>query len=104
MDSILAALGLQKGSAFASLAGALISYRFFRELKWPDRIMTALGGIACGLMVGPAISHLLDVTNEKVEFCIIFLTSTLGVSFLSAVVTAMPETIAAIRDYFLKRK
>lgn len=103
MDSILAALGLKKGALISGLAGALVSYRFFRDLPLEDRAITIACGLPAALYVGPLISEALGM-SERSEMGITFLTGALGISVLSAAVKSMPEIITAAKEYFFTRK
>src|SRR5262245_47183826 len=101
MDSILAALGLKQGALISGLLGALVSYRFFRELPWPERATTVACGFPTAVYVGPAIAAQFKV-EPVTELGIVFLTGAAGISALAAFVKALPSFIEALRGWVSK--
>lgn len=103
MDSIFTALGLEKSSAISGFLGALVSYRFFLELEWIDRIVTVALGIPVALYCGPLVAHAFSL-SPKAELGATFIIGAVGVSFLSAVVKAMPEIVTAAKEAVFREK
>lgn len=101
VDSLLAALGLKKGAVIAGLLGALISYRFFKELEWKERTITVFSGLVIAVYCGPMVAEMVKA-SEKMEMGITLLVGALGVSVLSAIVKALPEFITGLREWLFK--
>ena len=106
MQELLAALGLKKGAVIAGFIGGAISYRWFKELPWGERILTVTLGILLGAYGGPAINESIS-GSEKLEVLVIILVSALGITILSALVKAMPDVIntlvTGLRDWIAKK-
>ncbi len=103
MDNVLAALGLEKSHVLSGFLGALVSYRFFLELEWLDRLVTVALGIPVAIYCGPLVAHAFNL-SPKSELGATFIVGAVGVSFLSAVVKAMPEIVTAAKEAIFKAK
>jgi len=100
MDAVLAALGLKKGAAIGSFIGGLIAFKFLRDLKWLDRIFTALLGLPVGGYSGQAMIAQFGLKDELL-IPVSIAGAALGISFLSAVWLAMPAIVEAARKKLL---
>jgi hypothetical protein len=92
IDSIAVALGLKKGAMISGFVGGLVSFLWWRELRLPERLMTALAGVPCGWYGGAALAGVMEWT-ETTEIGISFLVGAIGVSLLAAVVKAAPQIV-----------
>lgn len=103
MDNIFTALGLEKSHVLSGFLGALVSYRFFLELEWMDRLVTVALGIPVAIYCGPLVAHAFNL-SPKAEIGAIFIVGAVGISFLSAVVKAMPEIVMAAKEALFRAK
>lgn len=102
MDALLAALGLKQGAVISGLLGALVSFRFFKEMGRSERLFTVASGVPAALYCGPWAAEVFNM-GLKGEIGITFLIGALGITALSAVVKAMPELIAGAREKWLSK-
>lgn len=97
MDGLLTALGIKKAALLGGFFGALISLKFFPELKnWWQRATTLLSGWACAAYVTPLISQWLEL-SDKHEGGVAFLLGVLGMAAISNIVKALPEWAQALK-------
>jgi hypothetical protein len=97
----LASLGLKIATLAGGFFGALVSLKFIDGLSLRQRGSTVFAGTLVSAYVTPVIVAYLEL-SPKMEGGIAFLCGLFGMSFTGAVIKAMPEWIAALKDRVLK--
>lgn len=100
IDEIAGMLGLKKAGLIGGFLGALVSLRFFPDLKtWWQRCTTLFSGWVCAAYVGPLVASTLDIA-EKHEGGVTFLVGVVGMALIANVLQAIPDWLRAARSRF----
>ena len=98
-EHLLAALGLTKGATLGGFLGAVVSLKFIENMTWVQRVPTVFGGMLCAAYVTPLVAEMaMHSPTARTESAIAFLIGMFGMSIAAAIVKAMPELIAAVKD------
>ena len=100
MDTLLSALGLKKLPIIAGFVGALISLKFIAEIAtWTlwQRSTTVACGAVVAAYCAPLTVQVLEL-SPGAEGAVAFIGGLFGMSAAGAVIKAMPEWMAAVRD------
>lgn len=97
LDAVVTALGLKHGALAGGFFGALVSLKFIDGLNAWQRGTTVLAGTVVSAYVSPLIASWLELT-PKIEGGVAFLCGLFGMSFTGAVIKAMPEIVATVRE------
>lgn len=96
MNEWLAVLGLKNGTLFAGGVGAAISFKFFRELAWPERIWTALLSIPLAGYGGGGITEAFEL-GPRAELAVTVVVGAIGIATLSAIFKNIPVWVESAR-------
>lgn len=92
MNEILTALGLKNATAVAGGVGALISFKFFKELAWPERVYTAVLSIPVAGYGSGALTEAFAL-GPRTELAAMVLIAAVGIAVLSALFKTLPAAI-----------
>lgn len=90
--AVLSVLGLKLKIVVASAIGSFISLTFFEGLKFWERFVTFLGGLALGSYTTGVASDLFELTTESAEVGVAILIAMFGMSLAAAVIKVVKET------------
>ena len=93
-------LGLNKVPVVAGLIGALVSLKWFPELRASEKVLTFLGGWgAAAFGTVPVVTYLAPPRPEVYYGGVGFVLGLLSMTVAAAVVTAIPGWIGAAKTY-----
>lgn len=104
IDSLLSGIGLKKVSLLAGFFGALVSLKFIDGIaNWSlwQRISTVGCGAAVAGYCAPLTVTVLEL-SPGTEGAIAFIGGLFGMSAAGAIIKAMPEWLAAVRERIAK--
>lgn len=104
MNEILSAIGLKKLPLIAGFVGALVSLKFIDGIAtWSlwQRMTTVTCGAAVAGYCTPLTVQVLELSTGA-EGAIAFIGGLFGMSAAGAVIKAMPEWLAAVRERIAK--
>lgn len=100
MQELIAALGAKKSAIFAGGLGAVLAFKFFRKLSWPDRVITAVLSMPLALIGGGAAAESFEL-GPRTELLVTVLIASGGIAVLAAMFDALPQWLEAARKKYL---
>lgn len=97
METWLSAVGIKLATLVGGFLGALVSLKFIDGLGRWQRGTTVLAGAVASAYVTPLILAGFDLSGH-LEGAVAFLVGLFGMSFGGAVIKAMPDFVAAVRE------
>jgi hypothetical protein len=101
MEAWLSSVGIKVAALIGGFFGALVSLKFVEGLGRGQRATTVLAGTLVSAYVTPLLVTYLEL-SPKLEGGIAFLCGLFGMSFTGAIIKAMPEWIASLRERVFK--
>ena len=100
MTPFLEALGLKWLTLIAGFLGAVISLKFIEGLSVRQRASTVVAGALVAAYCTPLAVELMGM-SAKLEAPVAFLGGLFGMSIAGAMITAIPEWVAAAKGKWL---
>ena len=76
---------LARSHLFVGALGSIAALKFAPGLSWPERVFNVGAGIACAVIVGPALIEWLPALGPRMQAGLIFAVGMFGLSVAAAV-------------------